>query len=388
MKWKFLNIPLGAFAPYGNSNKQDALGVLDLIGGIFGSLMDSGNVAATNEANQWMNIATNRTNMEINQNNLDWAREQYEREKAENRFLVDQAYERSLADRDNERAYNSAKAQAERLLAAGINPALAMGSGALGHAGAGGSTVNSVGSPAHANQPQSIPAQSGIPMQAYTGFGQGIRDSMRVALESMAQQDSSAKIQSDITSNNVNNWVKLSESLAKINQMDIDNKYKSALTDSIKADLLLGRDTYESSVKLAKYNALLTEYRSMVEQTQVDLNKQALELNIDRNSREWQQLSGYLSSVASQNALNKIVGEKQYAETLGVHWDNVLKEFQNDPRRLQQIYTENRQYWNHLLAKMKFDRTYQGFTKFVETLSSVIPFAPGIKSMQNLPLGQ
>ena len=153
--------------------------------GLFGNIIDSGNVSATNEANRWMNIITNQTNERMNEAQLAWAREQYEREQAENRYLMDLQYYRDLENRSHNEEYNSPEAMMERYRQAGLNPYLMMSQGHLGSASGGSSMSGYNASNPHANQPNMIPAQNGTPEQAYTGFGMGIRDSMRTALEFM-----------------------------------------------------------------------------------------------------------------------------------------------------------------------------------------------------------
>ena len=81
------NIPLGACtAPFGSPKKE----IFNALATMFSSMLNSADVTATNEANTWNNIITNNANKEINESQLAWARENYEKEKAENRFLVDQ----------------------------------------------------------------------------------------------------------------------------------------------------------------------------------------------------------------------------------------------------------------------------------------------------------
>lgn len=284
MKWKFLNVPLGLNDPFSASRKN---GVLDAVFGFFGDLLDSGNVAATNESNRWQNLVTNQTNQEINESQLAWAREQYDREKAENRFLVDQAYERSLADRDNERAYNSAKAQAERLRAAGINPALAMSNGLLGHSGGSVSTVNSPGSPPHANQPGAIPMQNGAPAQPYVGFGSGIRDSLRLMYETdMAENDMAVARQ------RLNN--ETLKTLSDLKTSEVNNRYTRQLANKLVKDMMFDQESWndrldsirkansvaENQAELIKQQAMAQEFANQVAPDLNELQKKSLATSI------------------------------------------------------------------------------------------------------------
>ena len=73
----------------------------------FGSAI--GNVASsvlTNNANKKISRETNEQNYKIWQEQLAAQREQFEKEKQENRFLVQQQRDWSLADRDFDYSYN------------------------------------------------------------------------------------------------------------------------------------------------------------------------------------------------------------------------------------------------------------------------------------------
>lgn len=123
------------------------------------TLFNYWNTNNTNEANARISKDTNDVNYKLWQEQLAAQREQYEKERLENRFLVDQAYQREIENRDYQNWYNSPKAQIERYLRAGINPYLAMsGLSAMASAGA----SSSVGS-----NPSMSPA-SPIPAAGYT----------------------------------------------------------------------------------------------------------------------------------------------------------------------------------------------------------------------------
>lgn len=182
-----LNLPLGAnTAPIGLIRKCDVMDGLGAVGALIGGAFNLWATDDTNYTNLVLNDRTNRSNEEINRQQLAWAREQYEQEKAENRFLVDQAYERELENREHNEEYNTPAAMMARYRAAGINPYLAMfGSGSSGAAGVRSSVNASVGSNPHANQPSMIPMQNPAPMQIPQGFGSSLVD----AIDNMAKND-------------------------------------------------------------------------------------------------------------------------------------------------------------------------------------------------------
>ena len=112
------------------------------------------NVASSiisNNTNKKISSDTNAQNYKIWQESLAAQREQYEKEKFENRFLINQQRAWSLADRDFENQYNSPAALRQRLEQAGINPAFAMsnGQGLFGSSTA----ETSTGSPPSASVP-------------------------------------------------------------------------------------------------------------------------------------------------------------------------------------------------------------------------------------------
>ena len=112
------------------------------------------------------NMLTNEANKEINEQQLAWARENYELEKAENRFLVDQAYERELENRTHQEQYDSPEATKQRWIDAGFNPSLMMSPTGL-QSGSVGSVGSSVGSAPRHNQPNMIPMQQGSPSKSF-----------------------------------------------------------------------------------------------------------------------------------------------------------------------------------------------------------------------------
>lgn len=182
MKWKFLNIPLGASAPYGNSRKcvgEDAIVGLgtSVLSGLFGMM----NTDNTNAANRAMAHETNQYNYSINMANRELQREMFQRQLAEARLQREEDRRWYLQDLADERAYNDPSSVAARLRAAGINPVLAMQSMGLGHSGGSGVMSNPGTSVPSFQAPQTIPMQMGpaqIPydLSEFDRFGQMMFD--------------------------------------------------------------------------------------------------------------------------------------------------------------------------------------------------------------------
>ena len=179
----------------------------------------------TNETNKAIARETNAQNYKIWQEQLAAAREQYERERQENRFLVDQQRKWSLADRDFENDYNSPENVRKRLIAAGINPAFAMsnGQGLFGSATA----ETSTGSPPSSSVP-GAPEMVGYTAD-YSGFGRGISDALASYYQAKESQRADYALASDIEFRNRKSII----------------DYMNALSEATKAGV--ARDTLEES---------------------------------------------------------------------------------------------------------------------------------------------
>lgn len=161
--------------------------------GFMGSLLDWQSSSDANAANRAIANETNQYNASIARANREYDREVRATDWWHYLQTDQEAYRRFLENRE----YESVGAQAERLRAAGINPALAAGVGALGHSSAG--SPPSAGSVPSGHGGETAPfAQTGAPVQPAM-IGSGIRDSVRIALESMAQEREDYRLASDIT---------------------------------------------------------------------------------------------------------------------------------------------------------------------------------------------
>ena len=197
------NIPLGACtAPFG-SPKKNSMG-LSIIGDMLGAVATMGSTMYAADANEANNIRTNRTNSAINEQQLAWARENYEMEKAENRFLVDQAYQRELENREHQEKYNSPEETKQRWIDAGFNPSLMMSPTGL-QSGSVGSVGSSVGSAPRHNQPNMIPAQQGAPVQA-PDIGNFFSRAVDHLLAAQKEEREDYALASDIEVSHLNAW--------------------------------------------------------------------------------------------------------------------------------------------------------------------------------------
>lgn len=262
MRWSVLNTPLGLTD---TSNRKMAFDVSPL-GAVGDMLTGIWSTYETNDTNRSITNKTNQANKEINESQIAWAKEKYREEKAENRFLVDQAYRRELENR----AYNSPQAQKLRYLQAGINPYLAMYQGGTG--GTQSSIGSTVGSPAKYVNPNTIPMQTGAPAIPYpqTGFGLAAQHMMDFHL-------AAEKNQADIAALKTRTDLAALETFAKIKNYDWNNKHLNALTNQILQDVRFNQENWSAkseALDLANqkiradmdYQKSMTEYQNIVNQ--------------------------------------------------------------------------------------------------------------------------
>lgn len=277
MKWKFINTPLGLSDPSQN-HLQNAVAGLGL--GIIGSVLDWDAQTQANAINRQNAMETNAANKEINEQQIAWAREKYKEEKAENRFLVDQAYRRELENR----LYNSPEALKNRYLKAGINPYLAMsGSGASGGSGSIGS---SVGSPPKYDNPSMIPMQQGSPAVAYTGFGVGASKMMDFHLAAERQQ-------ADIAALRTRTDLAALETFAKIKNYDFNNQHLKSMTNQVMQDIRFNDENWS------------------VRSRALDLANQKIEtdMNYQKSMLEYQNIVNKYAPKHQQQILNNLAAE-------------------------------------------------------------------------------
>ena len=266
---KMLNRPLGASAPFGSSECHADMGMVAGLGfGMLGSAIDAMSQEDTNYNNRAIAQETNEANERINKSQLAWAREQYEMEKAENRYLVDQAWRRELENRDYQNKYNSPAELAKRLRNAGFNPTLAMYGGGGSVGGGSVSTAASTGQNAHANQPPMIPMQTGAPMQAYRGFGVAAQNAANYVLAVQRQQ-------ADISAMRAHTDNETLETVSKVLQRDFQNGKLKAEIGNILDDIRFNRENWDERSRALKvandkvfadqqYQETMTAYQKLI----------------------------------------------------------------------------------------------------------------------------
>ena len=107
---------------------------MDIIGSVADGVIGAISQGTTNRTNLKIARETNRMNYGIAQMNNEYNKEMFDRQLAYNWDMFDAQNAWNLEQWNRENRYNSASAQAARFKAAGLNPALMMGSGNAGTA--------------------------------------------------------------------------------------------------------------------------------------------------------------------------------------------------------------------------------------------------------------
>ena len=260
--------PLGAVpAPFGSPKKE----IFNAFANIISSMINTGNVSATNETNTWNNIITNNANKQINESQLAWARENYELEKAENRFLVDQAYERELENRQHQEEYNSPEATKQRWIDAGFNPSLMMSPTGL-QSGSVGSVGSSVGSPARHNQPNMIPMQQAAPSQAYQfpdGFGIG--KDLEFYLASRQSEREDYRLAADITFKDNQTRLDYLRYRMDNSRSQAERDYFKKMTDNLDKEMILNQNKFEHQIEWDDFQKEVAEYQVKQKDTELQI---------------------------------------------------------------------------------------------------------------------
>lgn len=355
--------PLGAAAPIG-VNKKEIIPAIIAAGAALGAAgLGALSQNSANKANLQGVQDTNEANRQINESQLAWARQQYSMERLENRFLVDQAYQRELENRAHNEAYNSPAQQVARLRAAGINPALAMYGGA-GSVGASQGSVNAqVGQNPHANLPSMIPMQSGviqpIDFNSLAVAGQNMSDFILRA----ERQETDINV---LKEHQRNETIK---TLQEIENLKVEQKYKDALTSEvIRASQfedyhMKGRsDQIALSNYMTKIQCKQVLFSMIAKDVELQISQALAASNIRLNNSQ-------IGLVAVNIANGMIDGRIKSA-------DAALKEFQNgiitDPNNPQ---NRTREMWNETAMKHLRFLTQA----FGDLLNDVIPLRDLLK---------
>lgn len=308
----------------------DVGAIIQGIGGIVGGLSNYWSNYETNVTNKNLQRETNQQNKELFYQQLAAAREQYERERQENRYLVDQAYQRSLP-----------KEQVKALREAGINPAFAFDSGSFG------TPSTQIGSPPSSPTP-SAPTMVAPQMVApdLSALGQGISNAANYYLSSQRQE---ADI-SYLKQKEVNETL---ETIGRLQKYTYENKHLEAVSNQIMQDVLFNQETWNSrkqnldlinQVNRAdiEYKQSLKNYQDILNNFEPDKQKKILK-NLDA---EYDNIQSSIRKNDADSALSYAHKALVDAQKEGVQIDNEVAN-QIVEARINVAYDEEEAaYWN------------------------------------------
>lgn len=217
--------PLGASAPPQAPDKLYIAPVVAaaLIAGgsaLVGTAANTISQANSNNANRDIADATNATNMKINREQIAAQQALYNSQVAENRYLVNQAYQRELENRE----YNSPKNVRDRYLQAGINPLLA---GQFGSVSGSSNMTIPTGQVPSSSTPNLIPAQNGEPVHPlnFDGIGLAAQNAINTYFNSKADDRADYALANDITVSRLNAQSKFIEATTKAKEAGVNEKW-------------------------------------------------------------------------------------------------------------------------------------------------------------------
>lgn len=216
-----------------------AAAIIPAAASLVGGAIDAFSQNAANKRNIEMQRETNELNYRMFQEQNEWNLQQWNRE--------------------NE--YNSPEAQAERLRAAGINPAYVFGNGSVSEA----SSIQSA-SPSPAVSPKMEPIRVGDQL------AQGVYTGINAYNQSQLINAQTDEIRERAHGLAIENDLKFAEISARIENMNLDNKTKSILRD-----ILLATKHDEIALKRGSVAQQSAQTNKLIEETSYLKCRQALE---------------------------------------------------------------------------------------------------------------
>lgn len=335
MKWKNINVPLGVSeTPIGTTRLKSGDAAVGLFGGFMGSVLDYISQHETNTINDTYNRSSLYQNQRQFNDQMAYARASAAADKIENRFLVNQAYERELENRE----YNSPRNEMKRLREAGLNPYLAKyGNGAVGGSGSIGAQV---GSPGKSFMPGNPGVPSNIPNQAFTGFGRGITDALGLVLQNKELAQKERVFEHDVA---------VQENQMEMNWFDyLDRHAKSGAEvreineriDNMRKVFAFEQDKFEKQIEWQNFQQYVQQYQLEQRDFELGLQQIATESGIQVNSAMSSKLFAekknfeesarqMVKNGFSQRQLNSALERKENAIA-----DSMVQEYEQDHGQL------------------------------------------------------
>lgn len=260
----------------------------DIAGGVLGfatSFMDnmwnSYNVEQTNAANRAIADQTNQYNAQIARENREYDRLVRAQDWSHYLETDQEAYRRFLENRE----YESLGSQMQRLREQGINPYLAMyGNG--GHVGSSGGSVPSVGSPPSGHNGNNQPfAQTGAPMQAYTG-GLGLTQGLANLLALSQDEREDYKLASDITFRDYEARNRHLEYLLHKSSNKSESDWYKAQIQDLDRKWKLEKDKLQHIIDWDNFQKEVVDYQTRQRDFELRLQEMATKSGIKLNSQQ------------------------------------------------------------------------------------------------------
>lgn len=319
------DIPLGAsYAPIGFKHGDGIdWGAIAAIGGsaLIGAIASTANTNSINNTNYENVRETNTQNALMHQADLAWAKQQYEDQKSENRFLVDQAYQRQNDLVADERAYTDPAAVKQRYLNAGINPYLASQAGVA--SGSSGSQSVQSGSAPSSNMPSSpeMKAAQAIPSNA---FGQGISDAFSRWMQSRQEERSDYALASDIQTSHMNAFSNFMNACTKAKEAGVNEKFINDTMNRAWREIQFNENKFEKDTDLRTQELALQDRAVEVQEMQVKIAGYLAKSNVAMNAVQIQNIAQSISESrqrvfemaqdgASKRSIDKYIERQQKA---------------------------------------------------------------------------
>lgn len=314
-------------------------------GAIAGGVANLVSAADANKANRDIAADTNATNMQINREQLAAQRAMYYTQARENRFLVDQAYERELENR----SYNSPQNQKELYLRAGINPLLA---GQFGSVGASHSMQVPTGQVPSTSTPNAIPAQSGEPIRPLdsTGLGMAPEAALNAYFRSQDAERADYALASDITFKHYDQQIKMMDSATKAKEAGVNEKWVNSQIADAERNYWLAVDKNASEKEAREYNMQIEDHMANVAQYKAETERLMAESNIRLDQATITKIANECAEIkerviemkkngASQRVIDSYVASKE-KETLDMLKRKNAREKRNDVPGARQDYQD------------------------------------------------
>lgn len=279
---------------------------ISAIGGLFGANQSA---KAQREANE-MNYKINQENNAFN----------------ERMQLQNQSWQEDMWNKAN--AYNDPSAQVERLVSAGINPAMVLGNGSISDAGSLSGSATS--------------ASSSNPMQAYdyaSAYNRATEGAINAYNQSRLANSQSSNMDADTQIKQIqaefdglSMMSRLREQMYRADKGSVEYKQAQSDYEFARAAFQSNLDILRGNVAQTSANTRLLENRIMESEIQQDLSRVALQYAPKLNDAQIASLNAGVSSALaaarandSQALLNAAKTAVEKASEVGLHLDNGQK---------------------------------------------------------------